>query len=127
MNKVLKSAIVGAVVAVSGLAMAQPALANSFSKNVGDGTISYDDGGDRFCAQAYNTEGRRWVEVTLTPVNGGGPTKTIRDNNDQYGHPGATCTSLSTAYEDTQYRASVRTYWGETGNVTNRGTTSFYS
>ncbi|MFI6814725.1 hypothetical protein ACIBG7_20095 [Nonomuraea sp. NPDC050328] len=127
MNKVFKTALVGAAVAVTSFGLAQPALANSFSKNVGDGTISYTDSSDSFCVQAYNSEGARWVEVTLTPVNGGGPTRTVRDNNNYYGHSGSTCTSLATAYEDTYYRASVRTYWGENGSTVSRGNTYFYS
>ncbi|MFI6513713.1 hypothetical protein ACIBCT_39430 [Streptosporangium sp. NPDC050855] len=97
------------------------------SWNVGDGVVSYNDGTDSICAQAFNSEGARWVEVTLTPVNGGGPSYTWRDNNNYYGHPSATCRSLATAYEDTNYRATVKTYWGERGTTVSRGSRTFYS
>lgn len=128
MKKLLKSSVVGVAAAAACVAMAQPALANSFTKNVSDGTISYNDSTDTFCVQAFNSEGARWVEVTLSSVVAGrGPTKTIRDNNNYYGHSGSTCTSLATAYEDSQYRAVVRSYWGERGTTVSRGTTTFYS
>lgn len=127
MRKLLRTVVVGAAVAAASIAIAQPALANSFTKNVGDGTVSYNDGADSFCVHAYNTEGSRWVEATLTPISGSGPTRTVRDYNNQYGHSGNTCTSLATAYEDTQYRATVKSYWGERGTTISRGSVTFYS
>ncbi|TMR10377.1 hypothetical protein ETD86_39780 [Nonomuraea turkmeniaca] len=127
MKKLIKTAVVGIGVAAASLALAQPASAASFTWNVGDGTVSYNDGTDTICAQAYNSEGPRWVEVVLAPVNGGGPSYTWRDNNNYYGHSGSTCRSLATAYEDTYYRATVRTYWGERGTIVSRGSKTFYS
>ncbi|MFG3437533.1 hypothetical protein ACGF0J_09840 [Nonomuraea sp. NPDC047897] len=125
MKKLIRTAVVGMGVAAATFALAQPASAASFTWNVGDGTVSYNDGTDTICAQAYNTEGSRWVEVKLTPVNGGGPSYTWRDSNTS--HPGGTCRSLATAYEDTSYRATVRTYWGERGTVVSRGSRTFHS
>ncbi|MFI0417984.1 hypothetical protein [Spongiactinospora sp. 9N601] len=127
MKLLFKTMLAGIGVAAATLAIAQPASAASFSWGVGDGIITYDDGADRICAQAYNSEGQRWVEVKLTPVNGGGPSYTWRDNNNAYGHPGSTCRSLATAYEDTLYRATVRTYWGERGTTVSRGSRNFNS
>lgn len=130
MKKVLRTAVVGAGVAAACLALAQPALANSFSKAVGDGTVSYTDSTDQFCAQAYNSEGLRSVTVKLTPVSGSGPTHHWTDKNINYssgGTSGATCRSLATAYEDTQYRAEIWSYWGERGTTVSRGTVTFYS
>ncbi|CAI7973592.1 conserved exported hypothetical protein [Frankia sp. Hr75.2] len=128
MKKLLKTAVVVIVVAAASFALAQPASANSFGPvAVGDGTVSYNDGEDQFCAQAYNTEGSRWVEVTLVPLSRSGPSPTWRDYNNSYDHPGSTCRSLATAYEDTYYRADIKTYWGERGTVVNRASRYFYS
>ncbi|MFI7442854.1 hypothetical protein [Nonomuraea indica] len=127
MKKLLKTAVVGATVAAATFALSQPALANSFTKNVGDGTVSYSDADDRFCAQAFNTEGPRWVRVKLVPISRSGPSPTITDYNNSYGHSGSTCTSLATAYEDTHYRADITTYWGERGTTVSRGSVYFYS
>ncbi|GAA4099735.1 hypothetical protein [Nonomuraea soli] len=127
MKTLIKTAVAGIGVAAATMLLASPASAASFSWNVGDGTVSYNDGTDTICAQAYNSEGARWVEVTVTPVNGGGPSFTFRDNNNYYGHSGSTCRSLATAYEDTYYRATVRTYWGERGTTESRGSKLFYS
>ncbi|MFI0447006.1 hypothetical protein [Actinomadura sp. 6N118] len=130
MKKLLRTAVVGTGVATACLALAQPALANSFSKNVGDGTVSYKDDSDQFCAHAFNTEGLRSVTVKLTPVSGSGPTHHWTDKNVNYssgGTSGATCRSLATAYEDTQYRAQIWSYWGERGTTVSRGTVTFSS
>jgi hypothetical protein len=127
MKNLLKTAVVGVTVAAATFALAQPALANSFSTNVGDGTVSYNDGEDRLCAQAFNTEGARWVRVTLVPLSRSGPSPTITDRNNYYGHSGSTCTSLATAYEDTRYRADITSYWGERGTTVSRGSVTFYS
>ncbi|MFI6516035.1 hypothetical protein ACIBF1_10790 [Spirillospora sp. NPDC050679] len=130
MNKLLKTATVGAGIATACLAFAQPALANTFSKAVGDGTVSYNDSTDQFCAQAYNTEGLRSVTVKLTPISGSGPSHHWTDKNSNYssgGTSGATCRSLATAYEDTQYRAEIWSYWGERGTTISRGSVTFYS
>ncbi|MFG2005123.1 hypothetical protein ACGFNU_38860 [Spirillospora sp. NPDC048911] len=129
MKKVLRTAVVGAGVATACFALAQPALANSFSKAVGDGTVSYNDDSDSFCAQAYNTEGLRSVTVKLTPISGSGPSHHWTDKNVNYsgGNSGPTCRSLATAYEDTQYRAEIWSYWGERGTTVSRGSVTFYS
>lgn len=128
MKKLLKTAVVGVSVAAASLALATPASANSFSKNVGDGTVSYDDGGDRFCVTAFNSEGARWVQVKLVPISRSGPSPTIKDYNNYYGHSGSTCsTALSTAYEDTYYRADITSYWGERGTTISHGSVYFYS
>ncbi|MGN9837478.1 hypothetical protein ACTMTI_05075 [Nonomuraea sp. H19] len=124
MKKLIKTAVVGIGVAAASLALAQPASAASFSWNVGDGVVTYDDGADSICARAYTGEGSRWVEVSLAPVNGGGPSYTWRDTTST---SGPTCRSLATAYEDTYYRATVRTYWGERGTIVPRGSKTFYS
>jgi hypothetical protein len=127
MKNLIKTAVVGIGVAAASMVLAQPAQAASFSWNVGDGVVTYDDGTDSICAQAYNSEGARWVEVNLVPVNGGGPSHTWRDYNNYYNHSGKVCRSLATAYEDTYYRATVRTYWGERGTTLSRGSKYFYS
>ncbi|MFI6291849.1 hypothetical protein ACIBEJ_09715 [Nonomuraea sp. NPDC050790] len=128
MKNLLKTAVVGVTVAAATFALAQPALANSFSRNVGDGTVAYDDGGDRFCAAAFNTEGARWVRVKLVPISRPGPSPEITDRNNYYGHSGNTCTTaLATAYEDTRYRADITSYWGERGTTVTHSPTYFYS
>ncbi|RJL31349.1 hypothetical protein [Bailinhaonella thermotolerans] len=127
MKNLIKTAVAGIGVMAGSLLLAQPASAASFTWNVGDGQVVYNDSTDQICAQAFNTEGPRWVEVQLAPVNGGGPSYTWKDYNNSYGNPGSTCRSLATAYEDTQYRATVRTYWGERGTTVSRGSRTFYS
>ncbi|MFI9554665.1 hypothetical protein [Nonomuraea endophytica] len=127
MKNLLKTAVVGVTVAAASFALAQPALANSFSRNVGDGTVSYNDGTDSLCVAAFNTEGARWVKVKLVPLSRPGPSPTITDNNNYYGHTGNTCGSLATAYEDTRYRADITSYWGERGTTVTHSSTTFYS
>ncbi|WP_106397064.1 hypothetical protein [Actinocorallia populi] len=127
MKKLVKAAVVGIGAAAMTFTLAQPASANSFSASVGDGTVSYNDGTDSFCAQAYNTEGARWVQVTLVPISRSGPSPSWRDNNNYYGHSGSTCRSLATAYEDTHYRADIKSYWGERGTVVTHSSRYFYS
>ncbi len=128
MKKLVKAALVGIGTAAMTFTLAQPASANSFGPvSVGDGTVSYNDGTDSFCAQAYNTEGARWVEVKLVPISRSGPSPSWRDNNNYYGHSGSTCRSLATAYEDTYYRADIKSYWGERGTVVTHSSRYFYS
>jgi hypothetical protein len=115
-------AAAGVVVAM--VMSAGPAYANSFSWNVGAGVVSYNDGTDQICADAYTGGGTRIVEVRLVPLSRPGPSYTWTDSNSS---GAATCRSLATAYEDTQYRATVRTYWGETAEWSNRGSKTFYS
>ncbi|WP_433474198.1 hypothetical protein ACQPZP_36375 [Spirillospora sp. CA-142024] len=139
MKKVLRTAVVGVGAATVCFALAQPALAGSFSKNVGDGTVKYTDSTDKFCAQARNFGGmpvegtRRTVTVKLTPISGSGPRYKWTD---EYGWKngskksktwGATCRSLATAYEDTKYRAEVWSYWENRGTTVKRGTYTFHS
>lgn len=128
MKKLLRTAAVGLGAVAAAFTLAQPASAASFGPvSVGDGTVGYDDGADSFCAQAYNTEGPRWVQVTLVPISRSGPSPTWKDENNYYGHSGSTCRSLATAYEDTYYRADIKTYWGERGTTVTRTSRYFYS
>ncbi len=117
MNIKTKSTIVAIVASAASLVLAQPAFANSFTTSTQGGTASYTDGSDSFCVHAYDSEGARWVRAVLKPLNGVGPTPTIYDaNNDTTGN----CGSLATAYEDTNYRATITAYWGETGTTTTK-------
>jgi hypothetical protein len=99
---------VAAVVAAATLPLvAGPALANSFTKDIYQGSFSYNDGEDRFCAHAdeVNINDRAVISVTLTPYNSSrGPTISFSDVD----YAGATCRSLATAYEDTYYKAVVK-------------------
>jgi hypothetical protein len=117
---------VGAVGVLSVLG-APAASANSFSTSTQGGTASYNDGGDQLCAFAWNTEGIRTVRVTLTAVSRSGPGFDFTERNTYAGGgAGNTCRSLATAYEDTQYKAVIRGYWGEKG-TTETKTVYFYS
>lgn len=130
MRNVVRAAAVTVGAAALSLSLAQPASAASWGPlNVGDGTVSYNDGADRICVKAYNSEGARQVKVTLTRLNKAGPSGfSVIDKNNYYGHSGNTCsTALSRAYEDTQYRAVITTYWGERGTWKTRATKTFYS
>jgi len=99
---------VAIVVAAATLPLvAGPALAASFSDNVYQGSVSYNDGEDRFCVKAdeVNIHDRAVIEVTLTPYNTSrGPTLHFSDIDT----PGNECRSLATAYEDTYYKAVVK-------------------
>lgn len=130
MKNVVKAAAVTVGAAALCLSLAQPASAASFGPiNVGDGTVSYNDTYDRLCASAYNSEGARQVKMTLTRLNQAGPSGfSVVDKNNYYGHSGSTCsTALSSAYEDTYYKAVVTTYWGERGTWQHKVTKYFYS
>ncbi|MGP3962205.1 hypothetical protein ACTWPT_40060 [Nonomuraea sp. 3N208] len=123
MKNLLKTAVVGAAVVASSLAMAQPAMASSFSWNVGDGVISYDDASNKFCVRAYDSEGARSVEVELPA---GGSTFTITDLNNYYGKPGGTCRYLNNIYsENRSLTVTAESYWGERGTWVDRGSKSF--
>jgi len=99
----------------------------SFTVTTQAGTVQYTDGTDTICASAYDWEGARWIRVQLTAISRPGPSFTFTDYNNRYGHPGRTCrTDLQRAYEDTQYRAVIDAYWGESGTTT-RKTVYFYS
>ncbi|MCG5218359.1 hypothetical protein [Streptosporangium sp. KLBMP 9127] len=124
MKNLLKTAVVGAALVASSLAMAQPAMASTFSWNVSDGVISYDDASNKFCVRAYDSEGARSVEVTLTSSSG--LKYTITDLNNYYGKPGGTCRYLNNTYsENTSLSATARSYWGERGTWVSRGSKSF--
>ena len=123
MNIKTKSAIVAIAASAASLALAQPALANSFTTSTQGGTASYNDGTDSFCVHAYDSEGARWVKAVLKPLNGVGPKPTSYDANDD---TAGACGSLATAYEDTKYRATITAYWGETGTTTTK-VVDFYS
>lgn len=130
MSVVKKMSIVAATTgaaAVLSVVGSPIASANSFSASTQGGTATYDDGGDQFCAFAWNTEGARSVRVTLTAVSRPGPSHDFTDRNTYAGgNAGNSCRSLATAYEDTRYKAVIRGYWGETG-TTETTTVYFYS
>lgn len=95
------------VTAIALTAMAAPAYANSFSKRVYQGSVSYNDGQDRFCVRADETgiRDRAVINVTLTPYTSSrGPVVHVSDVDTPGGH----CGSLATAYEDTHYRAVIK-------------------
>lgn len=111
------------------VATALPASANSFSKRIYQGTFSYDDGQDRFCLRADEVDirDRAVITVTLTPYDTSrGPTITFSDID----YAGRECRSLATAYEDTRYKAAVKSLvsFDRDGTSTyERKTVSFYS
>jgi hypothetical protein len=115
--------------AIALTALAAPAYANSFSQRVYQGTVSYDDGQDRFCVHADETgiRDRAVIDVTLTPYDTSrGPVVHVSDTDLAGGH----CASLATAYEDTRYKAVVKslTHFDRLGGSTYETTTiSFYS
>ena len=117
----------GAAIALTALAV--PAYANSFSQRVYQGTVSYDDGHDRFCVHADETgiRDRAVIDVTLTPYDSSrGPVIHVGDVDTA----GAQCASLATAYEDTHYKAVIKslTHFDRLGGSTYETTTlSFYS
>ncbi|MGS2646906.1 hypothetical protein [Streptosporangium sp. LJ11] len=117
----LKTVTVGVAVAVASVILAQPALAASFQRDVGDGIVRYADPTNELCVRADDTTGTAWVEVTLTRPGVIGRPIVIRDDNIR--HPGATCAVL-TAFEDVTYRADYESYWSGRGTVL-RGTFQF--
>jgi hypothetical protein len=128
-TRIAKVGVATVVAAATLPLMAGPALANSFTTYVYQGKVSYDDGGDRFCARAdeVNINDRAVIEVTLTPYNTSrGPTISFSDID----YSGATCRSLATAYEDTYYKAVIKslTHFDRTGGSTYETTVvNFYS
>ncbi|MFD8495877.1 hypothetical protein [Amycolatopsis sp. NPDC059657] len=118
-----KAAFVALGVSAVSLLVTEAAFANSIIVDTQGGRAQYDDGGDRFCVHASDSEGARWIKATVKPLNGVGPTLNLSDNNTT---PANHCGSLATAYEDTKYRATITAYWGETGTVTSK-TVDFYS
>lgn len=125
-----KAGAATALTAVALTAFATPALANSFSKRVYQGTVSYDDSADRFCVRADETgvNDRAVIQVTLTPSSSSrGPSLSFYDIDTA----GAECRSLATAYEDTQYKAVIKstiTFDRTTGKSTYETTNvTFYS
>jgi hypothetical protein len=117
----LKTVTVGVAVAVASVILAQPALAASFQRDVGDGIVRYADPTNELCVRADDTTGTAWVEVTLTRPGVIGRPIVIRDDNIR--HPGATCEVL-TAFENATYRADYESYWSGRGTVL-RGTFQF--
>ena len=127
MTKASLAALTVAAAGVLSVLGAPAASANSFSASTQGGTASYNDGDDQFCAFAWNTEGVRTVRVTLTAISRSGPAHDFTERNTYAGGgAGNTCRSLATAYEDTQYKAVIRGYWGEKG-TTETKTVYFYS
>jgi hypothetical protein len=121
---------VGAVAAGAALvALAGPADAASFTKNVYQGTVTYTDSTDKLCVRADETgiRDRAVIQVTLTPYDSSrGPVVHVSDTDTS----GAHCGSLATAYEDTHYRAVIKSTvsFDRNGNSTYETTTvSFYS
>ena len=105
--RAVKAGVAVVVAAATLPLIAGPALANSFSRDIYQGTFSYNDGEDRFCAHAdeVNINDRAVISVTLTPYDTSrGPTISFSDVD----YAGATCRSLATAYEDTYYKAVVK-------------------
>ncbi len=112
------------------VATALPASANSFNGRIYQGSYSYNDGEDRFCLRAdeVNIRDRAIITVTLTPYDTSrGPTITFSDID----YAGRECRSLARAYEDTRYKAAIKSsvsFDRETGQTTYvRKTVSFYS
>ncbi|MEV5891772.1 hypothetical protein [Nonomuraea fuscirosea] len=110
----LRTAIVGAAVAAASVILAQPALAASFQRDVGDGIVRYDDTGNELCVRADNTTGTAWVEVTLSRPGVIGTPVVIRDDNVK--HPGATCKQVS-AFDNVTYRADYESFWSGRGTI----------
>lgn len=105
-TKILMSCA-ASLAAVSFVATAGPAAAASFEKRVYQGKVWYNDGEDRFCARAdeVGINNRAVIEVKLVPYDTSrGPTISFGDVDT----PGATCRSLATAYEDTYYKAVIK-------------------
>jgi len=126
---VAKAGAIFASAAITLTALAAPAYANSFTQRVYQGTVSYDDGQDRFCVRADETgiQDRAVIDVTLTPYDSSrGPVVHVGDTDSA----GAHCASLATAYEDTHYKAVIKslTHFDRLGGSTYETTTlSFYS
>lgn len=130
MKKLLRTALVGAGAVTACLALAQPASANSFDKGVVEGSVSYRDASDNFCAFAHNnTYTRTYVRVKLTALSRPGPSRDWKDLNTYYsnGTLNPTCRSLSSAHEDTKYRAEVWTYSAKRGTTVKRANFTFHS
>ncbi|MGP4100457.1 hypothetical protein [Nonomuraea sp. KM90] len=117
----LKTVTVGVAVAVASVILAQPALAASFQRDVGDGIVRYADPANELCVRADDTTGTAWVEVTLTRPGVIGKPIVIRDDNIR--HPDATCAVLP-AFDNVTYRAVHESYWSGRGTVL-RGTFTF--
>ncbi|MEV0999509.1 hypothetical protein [Nonomuraea sp. NPDC050202] len=117
----LRTITAGVAVAVASVILAQPALAASFQRDVGDGIVRYADPTNEVCVRADDTTGTAWVEVTLTRPGVIGRPIVIRDDNIR--HPGATCEVL-TAFENATYQADYESYWSGRGTVL-RGTFRF--
>lgn len=128
----MRSATIAVAAALAAIAVpltAGAAQANSFTKYVYQGRVSYDDSADRFCVRANETNirDRAVVSVTLTPYSSTrGPVVRVSDTDDA----GGRCGSLATAYEDTHYRAVIKSLvsFDRLGGSTYETTTvSFYS
>jgi hypothetical protein len=121
------AATVGTAIALT--AMAAPAYANSFSQRVYQGSVSYSDSLDRFCVTADETgiNDRAVIDVTLTPYDlSRGPVVRVSDTDTA----GSQCASLATAYEDTHYRAVIKSlvsFDRVNGSTYQTTTVSFYS
>ena len=106
-KRLLKTSAATSLAVLALAATAGPAAANSFERRVYQGKAWYTDGTDQFCLRAdeVGINDRAVLQVTLTPANTSrGPTITFSDVDTA----GATCRSLATAYEDTSYKAVIK-------------------
>ena len=104
---VVRAAAAAAMATLAVVATAGTSSAASFEKRVHQGKAWYNDGEDRFCLRAdeVGINDRAVLQVTLTPYNSSrGPTITFSDIDTA----GAECRSLATAYEDTLYKAVIK-------------------
>lgn len=128
-TRITTACAAASLAAVAAVTTAGPAAAASFEKRVYQGTVWYNDGEDRFCARAdeVNIRDRAVIEVKLIPYDSSrGPTVTFSDID----YAGATCRSLATAYEDTSYKAVIRSlvsFDRVNGSTYERTVVNFYS
>ncbi|MFC7490506.1 MULTISPECIES: hypothetical protein [unclassified Knoellia] len=106
-RRLIRTSAAASMAALTLVATAGAASANSFERRVYQGKVWYNDGEDRFCVRAdeVNIRDRAVIQVTLRPDNTSrGPTISFGDIDTA----GAECRSLATAYEDTHYTAIVK-------------------
>lgn len=106
-TRLLRTSAAASLAVLALAATAGPAAANSFERRVYQGKVWYNDGEDRFCVRAdrENIRDRAVIEVTLTPYNSSrGPVVRLYDIDTA----GYQCKSLATAYEDTSYKAVIK-------------------
>ncbi|MEV4806225.1 hypothetical protein AB0K18_40020 [Nonomuraea sp. NPDC049421] len=119
----LKKVTIGVAAAVASVALAAPAHAESFKRDVGDGIVRYNDATNELCVLADNVTGTAWVEVTLTRPGTIGRPIVIRDDNVK--HPDAVC-GLLTGFDGVTFKAAYESYWSGRGTIL-RGSFEFRS